>query len=60
MTGVIIHIALAVWIIIDVSHPSLATKQTALLGLVFAVLWALMCVGRLNKETGSSPAGSSD
>jgi hypothetical protein len=52
-TGVIIHIGLVAWIIIHVSQPSLNTWQIAVLGIVFAGLWAFLCIARLRNETRS-------
>jgi hypothetical protein len=40
------HVALGAWIAVDITHPSVVTKQTVGIGVLFATLWTLLFITR--------------
>lgn len=46
MAGIMLHVALAAWMIIGIRQTGYATGPTTGFGLIFALLWTFLCVGR--------------
>lgn len=45
------HVALAIWILVDVTHPSFVTKQSTGTAVVFALVWGFLSFSRIKLES---------
>lgn len=48
--GVFMHIAVAAWIIVDVTHPSFVTNRTTGVAILFSALWILLYLSHQKLE----------
>ena len=51
VTGVIMHIALLAWIMVDIIQTAEVMRPTVGFAIFLAALWVLLCISRIKNET---------